>query len=129
MSERTESNGILVEVESLFVPEQSDVSSHQYFFSYHIKITNKGEKPVQLLNRHWVITDGHGRNEEVRGPGVVGQQPKLQPGESFEYESFCPLTTPTGSMRGSYQMMCLETGRSFDAEIPAFYLVEPGSFH
>lgn len=129
MAEHAITNGIVVEVQSFFVPEHSDVDADSYFFSYRIRIENKSEMPVQLVNRRWVIVDGHGHTEEVRGAGVIGQQPKLKPGEAFEYESFCPLTTPTGTMRGSYEMVCLESGRAFDAEIPEFFLVEPGSFH
>lgn len=128
MLESAETQGIRVEVESSFVPEHSDLEAAHYFFSYRIRIQNVGERTVQLLSRHWLITDGYGRTEEVKGPGVVGQQPRLGPGQHFEYESFCPLTTPTGSMRGSYQMVC-DDGSKFEAEIPQFFLVEPSSFH
>ena len=129
MFERAVTNGIQVEVESTFVPEQSDKTAASFFFSYKIRILNSGPKPVQLVSRAWVITDGRGRVEEVNGPGVIGQQPKISPGEAFEYESFCPLPTPTGTMRGSYQMLCLESGEQFNAEIPQFFLVEPNSYH
>jgi ApaG protein len=131
MSERAITNGIQVDVESYFVPEHSDKESGSYFFSYKVRIQNSSTRPVQLLSRHWVITDGRGHVEEVKGPGVIGQQPELQPGQSFEYESFCPLPTPTGIMRGTYQMVFLQTGETseFDVEIPRFFLVEPGSFH
>lgn len=125
--ETATTQGVEVQVQSFFVPEQSDMTNGQFFFSYHIRIRNEGEKAIQLLSRHWIITDGHGRTEEVKGPGVVGQQPKLAPGEEFEYESFCPLATPTGSMRGSFQVSVgLE---KMDVEIPQFFLVEPSCFH
>lgn len=129
MIERAISQGIEVEAQSFFVPEQSDIHHGRYFFSYRIRISNHGERPVQLLARAWTITDGCGRIETVEGAGVIGQQPKLHPGDSFEYESFCPLGTPTGTMKGRYQMLCLESGDNFHAEIPAFFLIEPGSFH
>ena len=129
MIERVVSQGIEVEAQSFFVPEQSQIPQGRYFFSYRIRISNLSYRAVQLVARSWVITDGCGRVETVEGAGVVGQQPKLQPGASFEYESFCPLTTPTGTMKGSYQMLCLESGDNFQAEIPAFFLIEPGSFH
>lgn len=129
MLEKSVTQGIEVEVESFFVPEQSDKLHSRYFFSYRVRISNTSSKPVQLVARSWVITDGQGRTESVEGAGVIGQQPKLGPGESFEYESFCPLETPVGAMRGSYQMLCLESGDNFQAEIPSFFLVEPSSFH
>lgn len=129
MFERAVTNGIQIEVESFFVPEHSDKGAESYFFSYRIRISNSGPKPVRLESRKWVITDGRGRVEEVNGPGVIGQQPEINPGESFEYESFCPLPTPTGSMQGSYQMLCLDSGERFDADIPQFFLVEPNSYH
>ena len=118
------SHGIRVQVRSQFVPERSDPASGQYFFAYRIRIQNEGERRVQLLSRYWRITDAHGETEEVRGPGVVGQQPLLEPGQSFEYSSACPLGTPFGSMQGSYQMVD-EAGRQFDAEIAPFRLAEP----
>jgi ApaG protein len=131
MIERTTTHGVQIEVESRFVPENSDVDENQFLFAYEIRITNMTESRVQLLNRHWIITDGLGRVEEVKGPGVIGQQPWIDPGETFEYESFCPLSTPTGSMRGSYEMTSLSgtSPGTFSAEIPQFFLVEPGSFH
>ena len=129
MLEKAETNGIRVEVESSFVPEQSDRDASHFFFSYRIRIHNKSALPVQLISRHWIITDGVGRTEEVKGAGVIGQQPSLEPGETFEYESFCPLPTPTGSMRGTYMMVDLKTGKEFAAEIPQFFLIEPNSYH
>ena len=92
-------------------------------FIYKVLITNEGTRTVQLMSRHWVITDGNGRVEEVRGPGVVGEQPFLEPGESFEYTSGCPLGTPFGTMQGTYQMM--RSGEMFDVEIAPFTLSEP----
>lgn len=96
---------------------------NEYVFAYRILITNEGPSPAQLIHRQWLITDALGRTEEVRGPGVVGKQPRLSPGESFEYESFCPLPTPFGQMRGIYRMI-RDDGTIFDAEIPTFSLVQ-----
>ena len=118
------SHGIRVQVRSEYVPERSNPDRGHYYFAYRIRIRNEGEARVQLLSRHWVITDAHGHIEEVRGPGVVGEQPSLEPGQSFEYSSACPLGTPFGSMRGSYQMIDDNGGR-FDAEIAPFQLAEP----
>ena len=119
---------ILVEVRPAYVVERSDPSQDYYFFAYHVRITNQGDSRVQLLARHWLIKDGFGKIEEVRGPGVVGLQPKLKPGEVFEYSSFCPLPTPTGSMRGTY-MMVDDKGEQIDVEIPQFLLAEPSHYH
>ena len=116
--------GVVVHVESTYIPERSDPFGDRWFFAYRIRISNGGDEAVQLINRHWIITDANGRVEEVKGPGVVGQQPILEPGESFEYTSFCPLETPFGTMQGSYQMTS-ESGESFDAEIAEFSLSEP----
>ncbi len=115
--------GIKVEVESEFVPERSDPERESYFFAYHVCITNQSDETVQLMSRHWMITDAQGHSEEVRGPGVVGEQPTLDPGESFEYSSFCPLKTPVGVMQGTYQMVTSD-GTSFDAEIAPFTLAQ-----
>jgi ApaG protein len=112
---------IRVEVLSQYSPENSRPSEGEWVFQYTVRITNLGHEIVQLLSRHWVITDGFERTEEVRGPGVVGAQPVLAPGESFKYSSWCPLKTPTGVMRGEYQMTSAE-GRRFDIEIAAFAL-------
>ena len=116
--------GVVVTVRSSYVPERSQPAQNRWFFSYRIRISNRSSMPVQLLNRHWVITDAHERVEEVRGPGVVGEQPRLAPGESFEYTSFCPLTTPFGTMEGSYEMVT-EDGKRFWAKIGCFTLSEP----
>jgi ApaG protein len=115
--------GIRVRVESEYDARQSHPAKKQWFFLYTVKIFNEGSETVQLLTRHWVITDGTGHVEEVRGPGVVGKQPTLRPGESFEYTSGCPLGTPFGIMEGSYQMMS-EDGERFDARIAPFTLSE-----
>ncbi len=120
--------GIRVEVESAYSEERSSPSTHEWFFLYTVRISNEGQETVQLVSRHWVITDGTGEVEEVEGPGVVGEQPVLGPGESFQYTSGCPLSTPFGSMEGTYQMVA-ESGAKFDAEIAAFALREPGSIH
>ena len=117
----TVTEGIRVVTESFYVPERSDPLSEQYFFAYHIRITNEGSEPAKLVSRHWVITDSIGEVQEVRGPGVVGEQPRLQPGESFEYTSACPLETPVGSMQGEYRML-RDDGRTFEVEIGEFML-------
>jgi ApaG protein len=116
--------GIRVVVESQFEAERSAPDEGQWFFSYRVRIANEGEHVAQLLSRHWIITDGDGREQEVRGPGVVGEQPVLEPGEAFEYTSGCPLQTPVGSMRGTYRMVA-PGGEAFDAVIAPFGLGEP----
>lgn len=119
---------IRVEVVSEYAPERSQPALNQWFFLYTVRISNEGTETVQLLTRHWIITDGTGHVEEVRGPGVVGQQPVLSPGQSFEYTSGCPLGTPFGTMRGAYQMVT-QDGSEFDAEIAPFTLSEPYTIH
>jgi ApaG protein len=121
-------HGLRVEVEARYSPDHSNPTANQWFFLYTIRIANEGGETCQLLSRHWVIRTGTGRVEEVRGPGVVGQQPVLAPGESFEYTSGCPLDTPFGSMQGTYQMVT-SSGARFDAEIARFELREPGAIH
>jgi ApaG protein len=123
VSEAT-TRGVRVQVWPAYVPERSSPRDRHYFFAYRVRVTNVGEAAVQLVSRHWVITDGDGRVEHVRGPGVVGEQPVLGPGQSFEYTSFCPLPTPIGSMHGTYQMVTAD-GERFDAEIAAFSLAVP----
>ena len=115
---------IRVHVESQYDPRRSHPSQNQWFFLYTVRITNEGSETVQLISRHWIITDGMGKVEEVRGPGVVGHQPVLAAGESFEYTSGCPLTLPFGSMHGTYQMIN-EQNEQFDVEIAPFMLAEP----
>jgi ApaG protein len=118
--------GIRVEVASAYVAERSSPELDEYFFAYTVRISNLGATTVQLLTRHWIITDGEGQVQEVRGPGVVGEQPVLGPGESFQYTSACPLGTPHGSMCGSYEML-REDGVRFDAAIAPFDLRMPQS--
>ncbi|MBM4356849.1 MAG: Co2+/Mg2+ efflux protein ApaG [Deltaproteobacteria bacterium] len=120
--------GVLVKVESRYLPERSAPARGGWFFAYTVTITNQGQESVQLISRHWVITDAHGRTEQVRGPGVVGEQPRLEPGESFEYTSGCPLRTSFGTMRGTYQMVTTD-GDAFDAEIAPFSLATPESLN
>lgn len=115
--------GVRVSVTARYSPEYSDHSRRKWFFLYTIRITNEGSRTVQLLNRHWVITDANGEVEEVRGPGVVGQQPVLKHGESFEYTSGCPLETAFGSMKGSYEMQ-VDGGETFNADVAGFALRE-----
>lgn len=117
-------NGIVVTVRSQYIPERSSVSGRQYAFAYTVKIANQGTVTTRLESRHWIITDAVGHVEEVRGPGVVGVQPRLRPGESFEYTSWCVIATPSGEMRGSYQMVT-DGGGTFDADIAPFHLGMP----
>ena len=117
-------DGIRISVKSVYVPEQSSPLAHRYVFAYTVRIANEGGEAAQLRTRHWIITDGTGKIEEVRGPGVVGHQPLLKPGEHFEYTSGCVLQTPRGEMRGSYQMHRPD-GRTFDATIAPFPLALP----
>ena len=120
--------GVRVRVKSMYDPERSHPGRNQWFFLYTITISNEGSDTVQLMTRHWIITDAAGQVEEVRGPGVVGEQPILGPGESFEYTSGCPLTTPFGTMKGTYQMVT-RAGEQFDAEVAEFELSEPYTVH
>jgi ApaG protein len=116
--------GIRVRVQSSYVPERSDPEHGSWFFIYTVEIANEGRETAQLVSRHWIITDANGVVREVRGPGVVGEQPTLAPGESFTYTSACPLETPFGTMHGTYQMVT-PGGERFDAEIAAFSLGQP----
>lgn len=120
----TLTDGIRIVVAPRYVPEHSNPAARQYLFAYHVTIRNEGQRTAQLRSRHWVITNGEGRTEEVRGPGVVGHQPVLKPGEAFEYTSQCPLDTPVGTMHGSFQMVS-EDGPAFDARIAPFRLAVP----
>ncbi len=120
--------GIRVSVKSEYLADQSVPASKRYVFAYTVRIENEGSEPAQLRTRHWIITDGNGKVEEVRGPGVVGQTPYLRPGERFEYTSGCVLQTPRGDMRGSYQMHRPD-GREFDAMIARFVLAQPHSLN
>lgn len=121
-------DGMRVAVTARYAPEHSDANNGNWFFTYTVRVSNEGSEAVRLESRHWVISDGMGRVEEVRGDGVVGEQPEIRPGEAFEYTSGCPLTTPFGSMQGTYRMVRGD-GTSFDAQIAAFELIAPGAVH
>jgi ApaG protein len=121
-------DGLRVEVKARYAPDLSEPANSQWFFLYTIRISNEGEETCQLVSRHWLIRNAAGRVQEVRGPGVVGEQPVLEPGASFEYTSGCPLDTPYGSMEGRYQMVT-EAGERFDAQVARFELREPGAIH
>ncbi len=112
----------------VYVESESSIEESRYFFAYKIAIKNKGSIGAQLMSRHWIITDAFGHTDEVKGPGVVGLQPRLSPGQSFEYDSGCPLRTNSGSMKGFYQFQSDE-GETFDIEIPEFFLVAPHAIH
>jgi len=120
--------GVRVSVLSEYDPERSRPNNQQWFFLYTITITNESTDTVQLVSRHWIITNGSGQVQEVRGPGVVNQQPVLSPTQSFTYTSGCPLTTPFGTMRGTYQMVTAD-GEQFDVNISEFTLSEPYTVH
>jgi ApaG protein len=117
-------NGVVVRVKPTFLPEQSD-PPQVWVWAYAVQIENQSDQTVQLVSRHWIITDALGRVEEVQGPGVIGEQPIIRPGETHAYASGCPLPTPSGSMVGAYRMMTADGG-AFDAAIPAFSLDVPG---
>jgi ApaG protein len=121
-------NGVRVIVSCSYVPEQSLPAAHRFAFAYSVRIVNEGRQTVQLLNRHWIITDFTGKVQDVRGVGVVGEQPILRQGESFEYKSGAVLTTARGNMRGSYEMRDLR-GHSFDVAVAPFLLALPYSLH
>ena len=120
--------GIRVTVSSNYIPAQSAPKARRYVFAYTVRIANEGTEAAQLKSRHWIITDGNGKVEQVRGPGVVGEQPMLRPGEHFEYTSGCVLETPRGAMEGSYQMV-RANGTEFDAAIAPFALALPYSLN
>ena len=117
---------IVVTVTPQYLPDQSDPANSQFVWAYQVRIENKGDIAVQVRSRHWKITDGLGRQQEVKGPGVIGKTPLLRPGEMFEYTSGTPLSTPSGFMGGTYQMVS-ESGEAFDIEIPTFSLDTPSS--
>ena len=121
----TVTRGIRVVVESIYVPERSEPRESYFFFAYTVTITNEGSETAQLMSREWVITDSDGNTERVSGPGVVGEQPVMKPGQGFEYTSFCPLRTSFGSMQGAYTMRT-ESGEIFEARIDPFTLAVPG---
>ena len=123
-TDEAETRGIVVRVSVSYLPEQSEPQRGRWFWAYHIRIENIGPMTVQLLTRHWVITDGRGARHTVEGEGVVGEQPMIAPGSSYDYVSGCPLATPTGSMQGSYEMVGAD-GMTFDVAIPKFALRAP----
>lgn len=124
----TDKYQIEINAQPQFLPDESDPDEDRYAFSYTIRIRNGGPIVVQLISRHWIISDAHNRTQEVRGLGVVGQQPLLRPGEEFEYTSSCILPTPVGTMRGSYQMVAND-GQNFSVLIPEFVLALPHALH
>jgi len=119
---------VAVAVSSQYLPEQSNPSGQQYLFAYTVRITNQGQHPVQVISRHWVITDADQHVQEVRGLGVVGQQPLLRPGDTFEYTSGCPLPTPFGTMKGSYHCVG-DNGVPFEVRVGEFMLAMPRTLH
>ena len=126
--QKTQTHQFDVSAEVSYILAESKPEQNYFFFSYKIFIKNKGSSPAQLMSRHWIITDATGHTEEVRGPGVVGLQPKIQPGQTYEYDSACPLHTTSGSMKGNYQFVT-DTGESFDVAIPEFFLIAPQALH
>ena len=124
----TTTRGVRIEVQSFYMPERSAPKDSQYLFEYHVRISNVGTETAQLISREWIITNADGEVERVKGPGVVGEQPILTPGASFEYRSFCPLKTSVGSMHGSYQMVTAG-GDRFDAIISPFTLAIPNALN
>lgn len=124
----TTTRGIRIQVKSTYLSDQSSPRDDHYLFAYHVRISNVGTDTAQLISREWIITSAEGEVERVKGPGVVGEQPVLAPGSSFEYTSYCPLKTPVGSMQGSYQMMTA-AGDKFDAQIAPFTLAAPHALH
>ena len=125
---KTQNSEFKITTTTVYVESESAPEQHRYFFAYKISIKNVGPSTAQLMSRHWIITDALGHKEEVKGPGVVGLQPKITAGQSFEYDSACPLRTSSGSMKGFYQFIG-EDGESFDVEIPEFFLIAPTAVH
>ena len=121
----TNTKGIRVSVQPTYQKEQSDPNKGQFIFSYYVSIKNESPFPVQLISRHWFIFDSIGSQHEVKGDGVIGEQPILQPGQEHQYQSWCPLMTDMGSMHGTFQMLNLKTGEEFEAIIPKFMLTPP----
>jgi ApaG protein len=128
MAKSESKHQISVQSRVAFVPAQSNAAERRYFFAYTITITNTGSVPAQLISRHWIITDAEGEVQEVKGEGVIGEQPVLQPNQSFQYTSGAAIATPVGTMRGSYQMVA-QDGVKFDAAIPEFTLAMPRALH
>lgn len=127
-TQKTINSNIKIKTIVHFEEHHSDINNNYYFFSYQIFISNEGTDTVQLLSRHWIITDAYGQIEEVKGPGVVGQQPFIKPNDTFQYESGCGLNTKTGSMRGFYQFKT-SNGEFFEVEIPEFFMVHTSVIH
>lgn len=125
---KTQLSQFKIHCQAVYIVGESKPEEDYYFFAYKISIENKGSSTAQLMSRHWQILDGNGKVEEVRGPGVVGLQPKIQSGQTFEYESACPLPTSWGSMKGHYHFIS-ENGESFTVDIPEFFLVAPQALH
>ena len=125
----TTTRGVRVQVSPQYLAEQSNPADGRWLFAYEITLHNRSGETVQLLNRHWVITNGEGAVDEVRGPGVVGQQPVLAPGDAFTYTSGCPLDTPVGTMHGEYEMLVVATGERFDAIVAPFRLAVPSALN
>jgi ApaG protein len=121
-------NKIDIKVQPAYIAEQSDPEKNHYVFSYTVTIRNNGSSAAKLLTRHWIITDGDGEVQEVKGDGVIGEQPHLQPGDGFQYTSGTFMNTPFGTMHGSYQMIS-DAGEKFDAKIPSFRLSVPNTLH
>jgi len=117
---------VTVRVSVSYLPEQSEPERGRWFWAYHVRIENDGDRAIQLLTRHWVITDGRGARHTVEGEGVVGEQPLIQPGQAFDYVSGCPLATPSGAMQGSYQMVA-DDGERLSVAIPRFALAAPAT--
>ena len=120
----TTTEGVRVGATAYFLPEESDPDERKFLFGYTIVIKNESTEPCQLVARRWLIIDGQGRQEEVRGPGVVGQTPRLEPGEAYKYQSYCPLKTPWGTMEGEYEMR-RDDGATFSVKVGRFYLASP----
>lgn len=125
----TLTRGVRVIVKPEYLPDQSAPESGRWLFAYHVIVRNEGRETVQLINRHWVITNGESVTEEVRGAGVIGQQPELEPGAEFHYSSGCPLDTPVGTMHGEYEMQVVATGELFEAHIAPFRLAVPSALN
>lgn len=128
LGSETTTRGIRIQIRSEFVPERSSPRDSSYLFQYHVRISNVGAETAQLISREWIITNAEGEVERVKGPGVIGEQPVLPPGGSFEYTSYCPLKTAVGSMQGSYQMIT-PAGERFDALIAPFTLAVPNALN
>lgn len=122
-------HGVQISVTPEYLPDQSLPEANRWLFAYHVVIRNSGKDAVQLINRHWIITNGEGEVDEVRGAGVIGQQPVLEPGAEFHYSSGCPLDTPVGTMQGEYEMRVLATDELFEARIAPFRLAVPSALN